>query len=207
MKKLLFVFLLFVAVGVALRAQTVLHGVFNAETSGDTLRLTEKLVFVPAVCQNATPLLLWSTPTADAATAACNTGTNLQKATLDFADSATQSAQLQTWLPADWTGAIDARIRWFSSATSGDAIWSLATACRADAETSDPVFNTASTVTDTAKGTTLQDNDAAITGLTTTGCAAGEMLYLRVFRDPSGSDTLAATASLRALELTIRRAM
>jgi hypothetical protein len=103
---------------------------------------------------------------------------------------------------------VDLAFKWFTAATSGDVVWQAATICVADAETSDPAFNTASTVTDTAKGTTLQDNDAVITGLTITGCAAGEVLYLKVSRDPAhGSDTLAATAKLRGVELTFRRAM
>lgn len=196
--------------GLVATAQTlVLHGLYNVENSGDTLTVTEKALLVPAVCQNATPVLLWSTPTSNAAAAACDTGTNTQKGVLAFADDGTTvlSAQAQRWLPADWTGTVDARIRWYTSATSGNVIWSLASICVADAETSDPAFNTASTVTDAAKGTTLQDNDAAITGLTVTGCAAGEMLYLKLSRDPSGSDTLSATATVRALEVTLRRAM
>ena len=90
-------------------------------------------------------------------------------------------------VPAAWAGAV-------------------ATICVADAETDDPAFNTASTVTDAAKGTTNQTNDATVTGITTTGCAAGELLHLKVFRDSAhASDTLAATARLIGVELTMRR--
>lgn len=206
-----FVVLVLLAATVANAQSTIvlLNNIFNAESTGNILTAPFKLVLTPAICQNATPVLLWSTPTSNAAAAACNTGTNIQKGVLDFADDGTTvlSAQAATWLPSDFTGSVDARIRWFTSATTGNVIWSLASVCVADAETSDPAFNTASTVTDAAKGTTLQDNDAAITGLTMTGCAAGEALYLKLSRDPSGSDTLAATASVRFLELTIRRAM
>ena len=77
-----------------------------------------------------------------------------------------------------------------------------------DAETDDPAFNTASTVTDTAKGTTNQTNDAAITTVTVTGCAAGELMHLKILRDAAhASDTLAATARLIGVELVIREAM
>ena len=70
-----------------------------------------------------------------------------------------------------------------------------------------PAFNTASTVTDTAKGVANQTNDADITGVTMTGCAAGELLHLKALRDPAhASDTLAATARLIGVELTLRRA-
>jgi hypothetical protein len=63
-------------------------------------------------------------------------------------------------------------------------------------------------VTDSSKGTTLQLNVARITNLTVTGCAAPELMQLKVSRDPTdGSDTLAATANLIGIELTYRRAM
>jgi hypothetical protein len=103
---------------------------------------------------------------------------------------------------------VDATIKWMTSATSGDVVWQLATICVADAETDDPAFNTASTVTDTAKGTTLQTNDAAITTVTVTGCAAGELMHLKILRDAAhASDTLAATARLIGIELVIREAI
>jgi hypothetical protein len=39
-----------------------------------------------------------------------------------------------------------------------------------------------------------------------TGCAADELLHLKVFRDPAnGSDNLAATARLIGVELTVPR--
>ena len=84
----------------------------------------------------------------------------------------------------------------------------MATTCVADAETNDPSFNTASTVTDAAKGTTLQTNDASISSVTVTGCAAGELMHIKVFRDSShASDNLAATANLIGVEIKYRRAM
>jgi hypothetical protein len=140
--------------------------------------------------------------------AACVTGTNTQKGVLDFADSSNLSAQLTYALPTTWTGTVDARIKWLTSATSGSVVWQLSTICVADAETDDPSFNTASTVTDAAKGTTLQTNDASITGVTATGCAAGELLHLKIQRDSAhASDTLAATARLIGVELVIRETM
>jgi len=181
----------------------------DAEGTGNLITVPFKLWRPAGWCQNATPGSTWSTPTADPAVLACNTGTNTQKATWDFADGAASlSVQDHLMLSSDFVGTIDIRVKWFTTATSGNVVWQAQSICVADAETSDPAFNTASTVTDAAKGTTLQDNDATITGLTITGCAAGEVLYLKVFRDPAnGSDTLAATASLRGVEVTFRRGM
>lgn len=160
------------------------------------------------VCQNTTTVHTWSLPTSNPAVAACVTGTNTQQGVLQFADSANLSAQTVLRLPTDFTSTIDAAFKWRTSATTGSVVWQVATICVADAETSDPAFNAASVVIDAAKGTTLQTNDAAVTTVTITGCAAGELMYIKVFRDAAhGSDNLAATAELFGVVLTIRRAI
>jgi hypothetical protein len=157
-------------------------------------------------CQNATPVLLWSTPTTQPGVAACVTGTNTQKLVVDFANTTELSIQQEFRLPDDWAGALDADIWWYTTATTGSVVWQIQTACVGNTQTGDPAFNTASTATDAAHGTTNQYNLAAITGIDATGCDAGEILYLRFFRDPAhGSDDLAATARLVGFELTYRR--
>lgn len=201
------------ALAIDLAAQatiTLLNTQYNAESTGNVLTLPLKLWIPAAICNNATPASHgWSFPTSNPGVPACQTGSNTQYGTMDFADGAnTLSAQFHVMLPADFTGTLGVTFKWFTSATAGDVVWQIATICVADAETSDPAFNTASTVTDTAKGTTLQTNDATIASVTITGCAAGELMYVRVFRDPTtGADTLAATARLIGLELTPRRAI
>lgn len=180
----------------------------SSTTGWSGLGVVEKRYLEAAYCQNTTALSLWNTPATDPAVAACVTGTNTQRGVLDFADSASLSVQTAFRLPADWIGTVDAQFYWHTSATSGNVVWQLATICVADAETGDPAFNAASTVTDAAKGTTLQFNTAAITTVTVTGCAAGELLFLKVLRDAAhASDSLAATARLVGLELTYRRAL
>lgn len=187
---------------------TFTNKTYDAEGTGNVLTLPRRIWFPAAGCNNATAGNVWDLPTSNPAVPACKTGTNTQMGVLDFADSSNLSAQLHYALPTTWTGAIDARIKWLTSATSGNVVWQLSTICVADAETDDPAFNTASTVTDAAKGTTLQTNDAAITGVTATGCAAGELMHLKIQRDAAhASDTLAATARLIGVELTIREAL
>ena len=200
-------------IAAAVWAQTIntpLNMVYNAEITGNVLTLTEKLWIPAARCDNATATSpLWSFPTSNPGVPACHTGaTHTQLGTMDFADSANLSAQYHLKLPSDWTSTVDAKFVWFTSATTGDVVWQLSTICRADAEVAEAAFNTASTVTDTAKGTTLQLNDASITGVTVTGCAAGELMLLKVQRDSGhASDSLAATARLIGVELTYRRAI
>ena len=187
---------------------TLTNKTLDAEGTGNVITMPRRLWFPAAGCNNATAGPIWDLPASNPAVAACVTGTNTQKGVLEFADSANLSAQTTYLLPSTFTGAIDAKIKWVTAATSGDVVWQLATICVADAETDDPAFNTASTVTDTAKGTTLQTNDATITGVTATGCAAGELLHLKLSRDSAhASDNLAATARVIGVELVIREAM
>lgn len=196
------------AVSTAASTTTFTNKTTDCEGTGNVCTQPRRIWLPAAGCNNATAGSIWDLPTSNAAVAACVTGTNTQKGVLDFADSSSLSAQLTHKLPSTWTGTVDANIKWFTAATSGDVVWQLATICVADAETDDPAFNTASTVTDTAKGTTNQTNDAAITTVTVTGCAAGELMHLKILRDSAhASDTLAATARLIGVELVIREAM
>jgi hypothetical protein len=130
------------------------------------------------------------------------------RGTADFADNANLSLQMTTMLPGDWVGAVDARFKWLSTVASGNAQWLLSTVCVADGAIDDPAFANTSNVIDTAKATPSQTNDATIAGVTMTGCTAGSLLHLKVSRDATGgnaNDTLAGTASLLGLELTLRR--
>jgi len=190
------------------QAQTLTNKTLDAEGTGNVITIPKRLWFPAAGCNNATAGSVWDLPTSNPAVAACKTGTNTQMGVLDFADGSNLSAQLTYKLPSTWTGTVDATIKWLTSATTGNVVWQLATICVADAETDDPAFNTASTVTDAAKGTTLQTNDAAMTGVTVTGCAAGELMHIKLFRDSAhASDTVAATARLIGVELVIREAL
>lgn len=191
--------------------KTLTNTTYDAEGTGNVLTVPAKIWLPAGGCQNTTALSFWDLPTSTPAAAACITGTNTQKGVLDYADtSGGFSAQSEIQLPADFSGAIDAKIIWLTSATSGNAKWSLSTICTdtAASATDDPSFNTASTVTTAAPGTANRLQASAITGVTATGCAANGYLHLKLFRDGNdGSDTLGATARFLGLELTVRRAM
>ncbi len=189
---------------------TFTNKTYDAEGSGNTLTQTFKIWFAAAGCANTTAASFWDLPTSTPAVAACVTGTNTQKGVLQFADtSGGFSAQTGYLLPADWSGNVDANIIWRTSATSGNAKFSLSTICTAvnASETDDPAFNTASTVTTAAPGTANRLQTSSVTSLTVTGCAAGELLHLKLFRDGNdGSDTLSASLDVVGVELIIRRA-
>lgn len=194
--------------GYASAPVTLTNKAYDTEGIGNVLTISRRVWFPVAGCNNATAATIWDLPPTNAASAACVTGTNTQKGVLDFADGANLSAQMTYLLPTTLTGTVDARLKWFSATTSGDVVWQLATICVADAETDDPTFNAASTVTDTTKGVANQTNDALITGLTITGCAAGELLHLKVQRDSGhASDSMAGTARLIGVEITVRESL
>lgn len=193
--------------GYAADSATFTNKTLDVEGTGNSITIVDKVWFAAAGCNNATATSFYDLPTANAPAAACITGTNTQKGVLDFDAGTDESAQVSLALPSDFTGAIDVKYKWLAAATSGSVVWGVQTSCVADAETDDPSWNTASTVTDAAKGTTLQTNDASMTGVTATGCAAGELLHLRFFRDAdNGSDGMTGDARLIGAEVTLRRA-
>ncbi len=189
---------------------TFTNKTIDAEATGNIITIPVKIWLAAAGCNNATASSLWDLPTANAAAPACITGTNTQKGVLDFDAATAESAQTHLMLPSDFSasGNLDVVIKWVAAATTGSVVWAVQTICVADAETDDPSWNTASTVTDAAKGTTLQTNDATITNVTKTGCAAGELMHLKIYRDAAnGSDDMTGDARLIGIEVTYRRAM
>jgi hypothetical protein len=161
-----------------------------------------------AICDDTTPISQWSLPAADAAVAACLTGTNVQRAVLNFADAGEASAETQLHLPADWVGDVGLAVWWQSAATTGAAVWQVEAACAADGEAGDPAYAAVDTLADTTKGTGGQLNVATFDDLdlATAGCGPSDMLHLKVYRDPADAgDTLGATASFIGAELIIRR--
>jgi hypothetical protein len=188
--------------------KTLTNTTLDTEGTGNVVTIPKRIWLPAAGCNNATAGPVWDLPTTSPAVAACITGTNTQKGVLDFADAVNLSAQLTYKLPSTWAGTVDANIKWLSATITGDVVWQLSTICVADAETDDPAFNTASTVTDTTKGTANQTNDASITTVTVTGCAAGELMHLKIQRDSAhASDTMAGAARLIGVELVVREAI
>ncbi len=191
---------------------TFTNKTMDAEGTGNVLTIPFKMYLPGATCQGTTGTINWDTTAALAPTATCSAGsteTTMIRGLADFPDSdGAYNLQVAFMLPSDWTGAVDAKFTWQAAATSGDVVWQAATICIADGEVNDNTYNTASTVTDTAKGTTLQINTASIAGVTTTGCAAGELMHFKVFRSRAeAGDTITGVVSLIGVEITTRRAM
>lgn len=183
----------------------------DAEGTGNTITLPYSNWMEAVACSGTTGTLLWDTLASLAPTATCSagtTGTTMMRGTADFPDvDGDYSIQRTIKLPSGWTGAIDVNLTYQTAATSGNTVWQVATSCRADSEVNDAAFNTANaSAADAAKGTTLQLNDVSITGITTTGCVAGEIMHLKVFRNRThASDTMTGVVSLVGVEVITRR--
>jgi hypothetical protein len=191
--------------------KTLTNTTIDVEGTGNVITTISEVPMPLVSCSGLTGSLIWDTLATLAPTATCTAGTTnttMMRGVADFPDSdGDYSVQQATWLPDDFTGAIDAAFLWRTTATSGNAVWQIQTACRANGEVDDLAWNTASTVTDAALGTTNFLNTASITGVTTTGCAAGELMHVRVLRNRThASDTMAAAISLSMVKLKVRRA-
>jgi hypothetical protein len=182
----------------------------NGESTGNTITLTEENWFDVVSCQESTAQHIWNTITATFPAAACDTGSNTQKGYASFDATTDEAIQMDWVLPTGFTGAIDIHFIWKAAATSGATGWCAQLIRVADASTSDPAFPAQAAgncVSDTAKGTTLQENHATITGVTCTSCAARDHVYVRISRDANGgavTDDMTGDAHLMKVGRTWR---
>lgn len=135
-----------------------------------------------------------------------------QLGALTFADagsSAVYHASNHFRLPADWTGTVDLRLIWFSGSTGSNVVWQVQTACLASGgDYTTTTWNTAQKITAAAAGTSARLVFTTKTGITTTGCSAGNLFKYRLFRDPSDAgDTLGNDAWIVGVEWTYRRTL
>jgi hypothetical protein len=158
-----------------------------------------------AVCQGASAQSLFNLPSGGtAATAGCTAGTYQIRGTLTYTDASNHTAQTTFHLGDDYdsAGATTLDVYWFTSATTGNAVWSIQTACNGAGEAIDQAWNTAQTITSAANGSANFRIKGSLASLTMTGCAADETLFLKIDRDGTvGGDTIAATANLIAVEV------
>jgi hypothetical protein len=165
--------------------------------------LTKTVQVDLATCTNVTAYASVDLPTTNAPTPNCLTGSNTQQATLDFADSANQTAQFSLLLPTGWVLGIDFDLYWLVTTGGGsNAVkTTVATGCGATTESYDVAFNTAQTITtNVAANNILAKSSQA--SITTTGCAPGEEMHVQVGRDVT--DTSTAVARYKKVVLTMR---
>lgn len=185
---------------------TFTNKTLDVEGPGNSVTLIQYWDLDFASCVGGTAAHIWNTGIATAPTPTCATGTNRVAGFVTFPDSAGDVAvQITRQLPDGWTGNLDADIWWRTTGT-GNARFQISTACYADDEADDASFNTASVVT-AAAGTSGRWNKQAITGIITTGCAAGELMRIRFLRNSTeASDTLNAALDVEKIRFKLRDA-
>lgn len=170
----------------------ITNATIDGEGTGNTITLTEEQWFDAAACQAGTPSHIWNTPSSNAPAATCDpTNTNAIKAYLAFDDTTDESIYGSWTLPTGFSASagIDIKFKWKGANTTNAAGWCFEMVRVPDGATSDPAMPgqaAGNCVSDTAKGTTLQENDATITGATCTSCVAGDRVNWRLSRDANG---------------------
>jgi hypothetical protein len=169
---------------------------------------TSKIWLPVAGCQGTTAFLLWDSPAASPAVAAC-AGSNVHKGYADFANGSNLSLEITLKLANDFVAAsgLDANFTWLTTTSVGSAVWQLSAACVAGGETDDPTYTNVSEVVSGAVSPAGAVIIAGMPSVNITGCAPNEILHVKVFRDSGHAmDDLLATARLIGVELTVRRA-
>lgn len=130
---------------------------------------------------------------------------------LAFDQTTQEHAQATVAMPDDWDGGtITAKFYWTKVGTSqSGVVWECAGRSYGDLEDIDAAWGTAQEIADTGSASTNQVHISGETpAITLAGTpVAGEMVQLRVSRDPAnGNDTLAADAILLGVMLHYTRA-
>jgi hypothetical protein len=136
-------------------------------------------------------------PLSTAPTLTARVGTNRGTCVATFPDAdGDYGVQITRQIPdGTLTGSFDADIWWDTTGT-GNARFQVQTKCYADDEADDASLNTASVVT-AAAGTSGRPNKQTLTSITVTGCAGGEVMRVRFFRNRTeASDTLNAALNV-----------
>jgi hypothetical protein len=206
--------------GVALsNLATQSNNTILGNTSGSTaapseltaIPLPQPIIWLAGVNQAGTATVSCNTPSSGAATAVAAATTVPPVGVASYSGSAQNDMHCEFITPGDWTSssAMDITLYWRAASTTGSVVWQVSTLFVGDGTVLNTAYNSASTVTDAAKGTTLQVNTATITGVTssgTTSIAANKLAFVDIGRNGGvGSDNMSGTAELIGFVITIRR--
>jgi hypothetical protein len=185
---------------------TLTNKTLDVEGTGNSVTIVSAYAFSAGVVQGSTASMGLSCKTGLCPTATDVSGSNVPRAWSRFPDSDGEYEQaFEILLTHDFTGTMDVRGVWKTAAT-GNVVLQVQWACTAPAEALNDTWSSASTVTDAA-GTSGQANAWEITGITISGCAAGEILSGRVMRQRThASDSLNGVFDLGPFNVFLRRA-
>jgi hypothetical protein len=124
-------------------------------------------------------------------------GTNFAYYTLDYDAATDESAYWQFVVPSSYTGTtVDVTLYWIANATTGSAVWGVATDSKVAGAAWDGALSAPGGGTAATAGTANVVNATTFTGLTS-GWAVDEPAIFRVFRDAdNAADDLAVDAKI-----------
>jgi hypothetical protein len=188
---------------------------FFNDTVAVSLSPRTSLMSYEGVCQDVTASFSFDTSAATDPAPACIIGANiLNRAVLDFDATTDESVYGSFCLGVcgaanTWVGAVDVSVEaQANEASAASARLGIQTSCVAASEAFDQAFNAANTWAWTGDSTANHRIISTQAAITTTGCASGERLFFRFYRDAdgtSGTDDLAVDLRVVAVQFTTRR--
>lgn len=163
------------------------------DTGKQTKGFRDERHFPVATCQAGVAQANFGLPSSNAPAAVCDpANTNSIRAYLAF-DDTTDEAFFDEWIWPAGATSVDVVFRWKGANTTNATAWCAQLVRIADGSTSDPAFSaqgTTNCVSDTAKGTTLQENVATITAVPCASCVAGDRIAVRISRNADGGGSV-----------------
>jgi hypothetical protein len=192
---------------------TLTNKTFDAEATGNSLTIVDTVsgMFLRGNSSSQTWLVDYGSSGPTVGTS-WNAGSDITY--LSYASCYCTDADGPCWfsrsvrMPTDWdpSKAVDLSWAWGAGGTSGTIVFQVALACRGDGDARAVQYNTATEVLDTNSSSSVL-NQVTATGLSTTGCSAGDTLTWRILRDRThASDTFSGAFSIEGpWTLTFRR--
>lgn len=187
------------------RTKTFTNTTLDSEGTGNAITIPQYWDLDLVAVSGGTATHVWNDdPLSTACTPLAVIGTNRTTGYCTFPDvDGDYGRQITRYLPPGWTGSFDAVVWWKTTGT-GNARFQVATKCYDSDAADDGSFNTASIVT-AAAGTSGRPNRVTLTGITTTGCAANQLMRVRLFRNRTeASDTLNAALDIEKVIFVAR---
>lgn len=182
-------------------SDNITGGKYDVEGSGNDFKYTAAEKYVFATCDSGTiaSLAMSTFSAATKPTAGCTLGSNLVHPYAEMPDSNGEfHLSLDAPIAPGFNSAVaDFYIWWSTSATSGDMVGQFQWTCTGDNEALSDTWETAATVTDTAKANANRLNLASITSVTLSTCGNDEMMSLRFMRDRSHASDSISGATVR----------
>ncbi len=145
--------------------------------------------FPVATCQAGTASATFDLPSSNAPAAVCDAAnTNSTRAYLAF-DDTTDETFFDSWIWPVGATSVDVVLRWKGVNITNAVGWCAQLVRVPDGANPDPALPAQAAgncVSDTAKGTTLQENVATIVDVTCTSCVAGDRIVVGISRDANG---------------------